>query len=122
MEELENTLDRFHNLDTESQKRPHAGGKSLLFGSNENICAFNLDLENRFWRLSRPPLYFAGCKVESRPVPRTFNHVAFQSSLGKWSSHMRAGVPNSIVFARDACQADWLALVLDHLHLFCQYL
>ena len=53
----------------------------MLFGSNENICAFDFDFENWFWSLRRPPLYFAGCKVESRPVPGTFNHSAFQLSL-----------------------------------------
>ncbi len=55
--------------------------KELLFGSNENICAFDFDFENRFWSLRGPPLYFAGCKVESRPVPGTFNHSVFQLSL-----------------------------------------
>src|SRR6266550_4323292 len=51
------------------------------FGSNENICAFDFGFENWFWSLRGPPLYFAGCKVESRPVPGTFNHSAFQLSL-----------------------------------------
>jgi len=97
--------------------REKTAGEMLLFGSNEDCCAFDLDFEDWFPSLGRPPLYLAGCKVESRPMPRALDDTAFQFTLGQWSSEVRAGVSDSEVFACDVCDADWLALVLHYLHI-----
>ena len=75
--EYTRSFPQFGHRITENTRR----WEELLFGSNENICAFDFDFENWFWSLRRPPLYFAGRKIESRPVPGTFNHLAFQFSL-----------------------------------------
>src|SRR5437660_10450386 len=47
-----------------------------LFGLNYNTCAFDFDFENWLWSLRGPVLYFASCKLDSRPAPGTFNHMA----------------------------------------------
>ena len=52
-----------------------------LFGSNEDYCAFNLDLVDWFWSLGWSSSYFTGCEVESGPVPGTFDYMVFQFSL-----------------------------------------
>src|SRR2546427_10743201 len=47
--------------------------EELLFGSHGDISAFDFDFDTRFWSLRGPPLYYAGCKLESTARPGTFN-------------------------------------------------